>query len=205
MKPRYLVALSTVLLAGLIVHGPLSAAPDAAFSGAAQATAKLGAAAPDFKLKDCFGKEFSISEFKGKTVVLEWINQDCPVSKGAHDKRVMQEVYKKYADKGVVWLGIDSTHGMPAERNRVYAAQAGLAHPILMDPDGKVGRMYQAKRTPHMYVIDKSGTLVYEGAIDDQKETNYVAAALDDLLAGRTVSKARTDAYGCAIKYAPTP
>jgi peroxiredoxin len=203
MKSKYFLALSAVLLAGLIVHGSLSAAPEAASSGSQQATAKLGSPAPDFKLKDSFGKEFTISEFKGKPVILEWINQDCPVSKGAHEKKNMQNVYKKYADKGAVWLGIDSTHGMTAERNRVYAAQMGLAHPILLDPDGKVGHMYQAKRTPHMYVIDSAGVLVYDGAIDDQKETNYVAAALDDLLANRPVSKSRTDAYGCTIKYAP--
>jgi hypothetical protein len=80
-----------------------------------------------------------------------------------------------------------------------------MAYPILLDPEGKVGRLYQAKRTPHMFVIDKGGTLVYDGAIDDQKNQNYVAAALDDLMANRPVSKSKTDAYGCGIKYAPAP
>jgi cytochrome oxidase Cu insertion factor (SCO1/SenC/PrrC family) len=92
MKSKYFLALSAVLLAGLIVHGSLSAAPEAASSGSQQATAKLGSPAPDFKLKDSFGKEFTISEFKGKPVILEWINQDCPVSKGAHEKKNMQNV-----------------------------------------------------------------------------------------------------------------
>lgn len=201
MKPKYLAFASALVIAGVLLHGSLIAAPDNAAAGGAQA--KIGEAAPDFKLKDTFGKEFTISEFKGKAVVLEWINQDCPVSRKAHEKSTMQDVYKRFADKGVVWLGIDSTHEMTAERNRVYAAKMGLAHPILMDPDSKVARQYQAKRTPHMFVIDKGGKLVYEGAIDDQKEQNYVAAALEDILAGREVSKSKTDAYGCTIKFAP--
>lgn len=165
-------------------------------------TAKVGEPAPDFKAKDVYGKAFTLSEFKDKIVVLEWINQDCPVSKGAHDKGTMQEVYKKYAGKGVVWLGVDSTAGMTAEKNRVYAAAMGLAYPILMDGDGKIGHSYQAKRTPHMYVIDRGGKLAYAGAIDDRKDKNYVAAAIDDLLADRPVAKPQTDAYGCTVKYA---
>jgi len=203
MKTHWLIVLPGAVVAALIIHGSLTAAPGASGGSPSPADqAKIGSPAPDFKLKDTFGKEFTISEFKGKLVVLEWLNQHCPVSRGAHEKSKMQNVYKKYADKGVIWLGIDSTKGATAEENRVYAARMGLAYPILLDPLGKVGRMYQAKRTPHMFVIDKAGTLAYEGAIDDQKDKNYVAAAIDDLLAGREVAKPKTDAYGCTVKYA---
>lgn len=199
MKLKWILASSASCLVALALHAQLSAAPE---SSGSTAPAAVGSPAPDFKLKDTFGKEFTISEFKGKPIVLEWINQDCPVSRKAHDVRKMQDVYKKYAEKGAIWLAIDSTASATAERNRVYAARMGLACPILMDTDGTVGHLYQAKRTPHMYVIDKEGVLVYDGAIDDQKDKNYVAAALEDLLAGRPVSKPKTDSYGCGIKYA---
>lgn len=200
MKLQWVLVMSAILSVGLLLQNQLRAAPES--SGASSTAAKVGSPAPDFKLKDTFGKEFTLSEFKGKPVILEWINQDCPVSRKAHEKSKMQDVYKKYAEKGAVWLAIDSTQGATAERNRVYAARMGLAHPILMDPDGRVGRMFQAKRTPHMFVIDKAGILAYDGAIDDQKDSNYVAAALEDLLANRPVSKSKTDSYGCGIKYA---
>jgi peroxiredoxin len=203
MQPKHLVITAALLSVGLGTYALTIAQNPAAASS--REAAKIGSAAPDFKLKDTFGKEFALSEFKGRPVVLEWVNQDCPVSRAAHEKSKMQNVYKKYADKGVIWLGVDSTQGMTAERNRVYAARMSMAYPILLDPEGKVGRLYQAKRTPHMFVIDKGGTLVYDGAIDDQKNQNYVAAALDDLMANRPVSKSKTDAYGCGIKYAPAP
>lgn len=171
---------------------------------AAPATkAKLGEAAPDFTLKDVYGKAFKLSDFKGKIVVLEWISKDCPVSRGFHEKKIMQSTYGKYAGKGVIWLAIDTTHYVKPETNRVYAAEKNLAYPILHDPDGKVGRTYGARTTPHMFVIDKAGKLRYDGAIDDRGKTNYVAAALDDLLAGRPVAKSRTEPYGCTVKYRP--
>lgn len=199
MRLQWLLASSATVLVGLAVHTHVRAAGE---SASAATAAKVGSPAPDFKLKDTFGKEFTLSEFKGRPVVLEWVNQDCPVSRKAHEKSKMQDVYKKYVGKGAVWLGIDSTHTATAEGNRVYAAQMGLAYPILLDTDGKVGRAFGAKRTPHMFVIDKAGTLVYDGAIDDQKDQNYVSAALEDLLANRAVGKSKTDAYGCGIKYA---
>lgn len=163
--------------------------------------AELGAPAPDFELQDVFGKAFKLSEFKDRIVVLEWLNRDCPVSRGKHDDGVMQKLYKKYADDGLIWLGIDSTHGRKPEQNRVYAAEKGLAHPILLDSTGKVGRLYGAKTTPHMFVIDKKGVLAYDGAIDDKGSNNHVAAAIDALLAGKPVSTAKTAPYGCSIKY----
>ncbi len=165
------------------------------------APAAPGSEAPAFALKDVYGKEFKLADFKDKIVVLEWINQDCPVSRGAHEKKLMQDSYKKYAAKGVVWLAIDTTNGVQPEKNRVYAAQQSLAYPILHDTDGRVGRAYGAKTTPHMFVIDKGGKLVYSGAIDDRKDKNYVAAALDELLAGKPVSRPKTEPYGCTVKY----
>lgn len=194
------MALSIVAVGGLLLYSTL-AAPES--SGGMMVKAEVGKSAPDFKLKDTYGKEFTLSEFKGKIVVLEWMNKDCPVSRGCHEKSEMQNTYKKYADKGVIWLAIDSTHTLNPEKNRVYAVKAGLNYPVLNDADGKVGRMFQAKRTPHMFVIDKSGTLAYAGAIDDKGDKNYVAAAIDDLLANRPVAKPQTDAYGCGIKYGP--
>lgn len=167
------------------------------------AKAELGKAAPGFELKDTYGKAFKLSDFKGKIVVLEWINRNCPISRGCHEKTVMQKTYKKYAAKGVIWLAIDTTVGTDPESNRVYAAVQGLAYPILHDLDGKVGRAYGAVTTPHMFVIDKKGNLTYAGAIDDQAEKNYVAAALEDVLAGRKVAKPMTKPYGCSVKYPP--
>ena len=163
--------------------------------------AAAGQVVADFKLKDVYGKEFTLSEFKGKIVVLEWANRECPVSREAHQKSVMQNTYKKYADKGVIWLAVDSTDKADAEKNRVHAAVMGLNYPLLHDTDGKVGRGLGAKTTPHMFIIDKQGKLAYSGAIDDQKK-NYVADALEDLLAGRPVATAKTQPYGCGVKYA---
>ncbi len=162
---------------------------------------ELGAPAPDFAMKDVYGKEFKLTEFKGKIVVLEWINQKCPVSRGKHDDDVMQKTYRKHAAEGVIWLAVDSTNGRKAEENRVYAAEKGLAYPILDDSAGKIGRTYGAKTTPHMFVIDRNGNLAYDGAIDDKANKNYVEAAIEDLLAGRPVKTAKTAPYGCSVKY----
>ncbi len=167
----------------------------------APAGAEVGSPAFGFELPDVYGKVFKLAEFKGRIVVLEWINQACPVSRGKHDDGVMQKTYKKYAKDGVIWLAIDSTHGRKPEQNRVYAAEQQLAYPILQDADGKVGRAYGARTTPHMFVIDKKGVLAYDGAIDDKADKNYVVAALDALLADKPVTTAKTAPYGCSVKY----
>jgi peroxiredoxin len=164
------------------------------------AKAAIGEAAPDFTLKDIYGKEFKLSEFKNKIVVLEWMNQHCPVSRAHHDKHTMQDIYKKAADK-VIWLGIDTGKTNQPESNRIYAAKMGIVYPILHDTDGKVGRSYGASHTPHLFVIDRTGKLAYSGAIDDKGSTNYVADAIEALLAGKEVAKTKTDPYGCGIKY----
>ncbi len=193
MRTKWVVSVTMAAVVGGLLYGISLAA------GAGKGV-EPGQAAPDLALKDTYGKEFKLSDFKGKIVVLEWVNKGCPVSKGAHEKQEMQKVYKKYAGKGVVWLGIDSTEGAKPEENRVYAAEMSLAYPILHDPDAIAANAYGAKRTPHMFVIDKDGKLVYAGAIDDKASKNYVAAAIDDLLAGKPVSKPRTEAYGCTLK-----
>ena len=181
----------------------LVVAPSVAEDAKTKVKAEVGKPAPDFTLPDVYGNDFKLSQFKGKVVVIEWINQFCPVSLGKHRNRTMQNLVKKYAKEGVVWLAIDSTHKTDAEKNRVYAANMALAYPILADPSGRVGKMYGAKTTPHMFVIDKDGKLVYDGAIDDKRDRNYVDEAVAATLRGSTVSKSKTKAYGCSVKYKP--
>lgn len=201
MKSKWTMVIAVVACAGSVaLYSRTLAAPGAAEKKESR-KAELGKPAPDFALQDTYGKEFKLSEFKGKTVVLEWFNANCPVVKSSHEKQKMQKVYKEYAEKGVIWLAIDTTAGAQAEPNRVHAAEYGLAYPILMDTDGEVGRAYGAKTTPHMFVVDKTGNLVYDGAIDDKASTNYVANALEDVLAGKTVRKSKTEPYGCGVKY----
>ena len=197
------LSLGCTLVAGLLL-APLALGQAAA--DPKHAAAEVGQAAPSFTLKGADGKTYNLSDFKDKVVVLEWLNQDCPVSKGAQP--VMKETSQKYAGKGVVWLAIDSTHGQTGEKDAEYAQKLGLSHPILLDSDGKVGHAYGAKTTPHMYVINK-GTLVYAGAIDNNagrnksgdQYRNYVAEALDSVLAGKEIALSKTQPYGCSVKY----
>ena len=179
-------------------------------------TAKLNELAPDFKLVDSNGKEHSLSDFKGKLVVLEWINFECPFVKKHYNSKNMQSLQLKYTKKDVVWLSVcSSNEGKQGNfsneeiNDRVKNHNAKMSA-YLIDTDGKVGKKYGAKTTPHMYVIDKTGKLVYAGAIDDKASTdledvneakNYVSNALDELLAGRTVSFQSSTSYGCSVKY----
>jgi len=184
------------------------------------ADAEVGKPAPDFTLTDTDGQKYSLSDYTGKStgkgngiVVLEWFNPDCPFIKKHHDKyKTMNELEAKYADEGVVWLAINSgapgKEGAGLERNQKAREDYAMVYPVLIDEDGKVGRMYGAKTTPHMYVIDAEGILLYEGAIDDNRdvyklgETNYVGVALTAILAGEDVADAETRPYGCSVKYA---
>lgn len=176
--------------------------------------AAIGEQAPDFSLKDLNGNEVKLADFKGKTVVLEWFNPECPFVKLSHTKGSLQGLAKK--QDGVVWLAINSggegKQGFGVEKNRSGAQTFGLEHPILLDPEGSVGRAYGATNTPHMYIIDPNGKLAYAGAIDnspdgegaspsDGKLVNYVAQALEELAAGKPVSVPQTKAYGCGVKY----
>ncbi len=167
--------------------------------------AEVGKPAPDFALKGTDGKTYKLADYKDKTVVLEWINRDCPVSRARLP--IMRELARKYGKKGVVWLAIDSTHYQKPEKMAEYIEQNKLPYPVLMDPDGRVGRLYGARTTPHMYVIHNA-TLVYAGAIDDGNnrragQRNYVAEVLDAVLAGKQPPISRTRPYGCSVKYKP--
>jgi peroxiredoxin len=179
--------------------------------------AKVGAPAPDFSLTDLDGKSVKLSDFKGKTVVLEWFNPGCPYVVASHTKGSLVDAAARARKRGVVWLAINS--GAPAkqghgvETNRTAAKQWKMEHPILLDESGKVGKAYGATNTPHMYVIDPSGTLRYRGAIDNSPDgeglsprggtlVRYVDVALEELAAGRPIQTTDTKAYGCTVKYA---
>lgn len=174
----------------------------------AAAAVAVGAPAPGFTLRDAAGKQVALSDFAGKVVVLEWINPDCPFVKRHYQAKTMSDLASRYAGKGVVWLAVNTTHYMGAEDNTKWIESNALPYPILIDATGEVGRLYGAKTTPHMYVIDQHGTLVYAGAIDDDpqgskaEKLNYVARALDEVLAGSPVTTAQTKPYGCSVKYA---
>ena len=199
-------AAGAALLAGLV------AAP--AFAGdddvAEQATAKVGEPAPTFTLMNQEGEEVSLSDYEGKIVVLEQFNDQCPYVKKFYVEGHMNDWASAYADQDIVWLAIDSSNFSSVEENAEIAEEWSIDRPILDDSSGEVGQMYGAKTTPHMFIIDGEGTLVYAGAIDDtpstsaddiEDATNYVAQALDELLAGESVSTPETKPYGCSVKY----
>jgi peroxiredoxin len=179
--------------------------------------AELGKPAPAFTLPDLDGKAVNLADYRGKVVVLEWFNPGCPFVKKSHSKGSLVSAAKRHTDQGVVWLAINSgapgKQGHGLEANREARVAYSLSHPILIDETGIVGRAYGATNTPHMFVIDKQGNLVYRGAIDnspdgegespkDGKLVNHVEVALGDLAAGRPIALAETEAYGCSVKYA---
>ena len=170
----------------------------------------------DFTLTDTNGNQVSLSDYKGKWVVLEWINYDCPFVKKHYDSGNMQALQTKYTEKDVVWLAICSNKpgsqgNFPVEEiHRRWKAHGSTLTAYLLDEDGKVGRIYGATNTPHMYIVDPEGALVYMGAIDSipsasksdiEKADNYVVMALDAVLAGKDVPVKTTKAYGCSVKY----
>ena len=182
----------------------------------AASTASVGQAAPAFSVSDANGKPVSLADFKGKTVVLEWVNPECPYVRKHYDSANMQATQKAATTQGVVWLSVNSTHAShydfkkPAEMQAWTQKQGAAPTATLMDGDGKIGRAYGARTTPHMYVIDARGTLVYAGGIDDKPSSNpgdvktaknLVTAALTDVLAGKAVAQPVTRPYGCSVKY----
>ena len=191
----------------------LALAAGAAFA----APAVVGQAAPTFSATDASGKRVSLADYKGKTVVLEWVNPECPYVRKHYDSANMQATQKAATAKDVVWLSVNSTH--PSHADHKTAAemaawtQAQRAAPTatLLDGDGRIGRAYGARTTPHLYVVDAKGTLVYAGGIDDKPSANpadvksaknLVNAALADILAGKAVAQPTSRAYGCSVKYA---
>jgi peroxiredoxin len=176
----------------------------------------VGSAAPDFSLTDANGKAHSLSQYKGKYVVLEWFNPECPFVKKHYGSGNMQKLQQQYTGKGVVWLTIDSnapgTEGniTPEQAQQITASWRTHQSALLLDPDGKTGRAFGAKNTPNMVVINPEGKIAYEGAIDSKatpnpadipNSTNYVKAALDESLAGKPVTTPQTKPYGCSVKY----
>lgn len=177
---------------------------------------KTGEAAPDFTLNGVDGKSYKLSQFKGKTVVLEWFNKDCPYVRKFYDSKTMQNLQKEQTGKGVVWLAIISSaagkegHMAAADAAKLMTEKGMAATALLLDDKGAVGKAYSAKTTPHMYVIDKAGKLAYQGAMDDRPSAmpkslegaqNYVTAALTSLEKGEPVKTASTTPYGCSVKY----
>ena len=183
----------------------------------AWASAKVGAAAPAFTTATTSGKGVSLGDYRGRIVVLEWTNHDCPYVRKHYDTSNMQTLQKETTGQGVVWLTLISSapgtqgHVSPSQADELTASRKASPTAVLLDPTGIVGKMYGATNTPHMYIIDKAGTLVYAGAIDDRPTAqrsdvrgaqNYVRAALEDVAAGRPVRTPTTRAYGCTVKYA---
>src|SRR6266436_4016423 len=176
----------------------------------------VGTAAPDFSLTDSNGKAHSLSQYKGKYVVLEWFNPECPFVKKHYGSDNMQKLQKEYTSKGVVWLTIDSNapgsegNLSPDAASKVMTGWKTRQTALLLDPEGKAGRAYGAKNTPNMVVINPEGKIVYEGAIDSKatpnpadipNSTNYVKVALDESLEGKPVTTSTTKPYGCSVKY----
>jgi peroxiredoxin len=174
----------------------------------AAAAAKVGAPAPLFTLQDQDGKTVNLADYKDKIVVLEWFNEDCPVCAGHYQSGSMPTLAKELIDKGVVYLAVNSTKGKDNASNKKIAGEWNMTFPILNDASGEVGHTYGAKTTPHMYVINK-GILAYAGAIDDNPrgngtdaKTNYVRKAVEEIMAGQSVTTPETKPYGCSVKYA---
>lgn len=182
-----------------------------------ESKASIGKTAPDFTLTDLHGKARHLSDYRGKFVVLEWNNPDCPFVNKHYGSGNMQALQREYGKKGVVWLTINSSakgkqgYYEPAALEKWLGSEKWAAQAYLRDTDGKVGRLYGAKTTPNMFVIDPKGTLIYAGAIDDKPSTkkadvatakNYVRACLDAAMAGKTVAVHATVPYGCSVKYA---
>jgi hypothetical protein len=198
------VALALVLVAGsFIAHA-----------------ANVGGPAPAFTGVDTKGKTHKLAEFRGKWVVLEWHNNGCPYVKKHYGSGNMQKLQREWTGKGVVWLTVISS--APGNQGYVtaadadaYAAQSKAAPTaILLDPAGDIGRLYEARTTPHMFVVNPQGLLIYNGAIDDKPSTNpadvatasnYISAALTEAMTGKPVTTATTRPYGCSVKYAKSP
>ena len=175
-----------------------------------------GTAAPDISVADSNGKPVRLADYQGKFVVLEWTNPECPFVRAQYGATTMQALQKEAAGRDVVWLAVNSTSQSSSEfktgaqMNAWMQEKRGAPKAVLIDATSAAGRAYDAKTTPHMFVIDPKGTIVYAGAIDDKRSAresdrktahNYVRAALDEALAGKPVTVAATQPYGCSVKY----
>ena len=199
-------AVSGLLLLGLMT----------AVMFAAEAAVNINQPAPDFSGVDSNGKTHTLSDYRGRTVVLEWTNHDCPYVRKHYDSGNMQDLQKAATSDGIIWLSIISSaprkqgHVSGSEANTLTAQRKASPTAVILDEKGEIGRLYGAKTTPHMYIIDAKGTLVYMGGIDSipssnmadiERATNYVDAALRALAAGKPVTDAVTRPYGCSVEY----
>ncbi len=179
-------------------------------------TAKVNAPAPDFTATDSEGQSHSLAQYHGKYVVLEWHNQGCPYTRKHYESGNMQNLQKEWTAKGVVWFTVISSapgaqgYVTPTQENEYLAAMHAAPTAALLDPDGKLGRLYSAKTTPDMFIIDPQGKLIYAGAIDNRPTPdaedikgadNFVSDALSSAMAGKPVAMPYTRAYGCSVKY----
>jgi peroxiredoxin len=200
MKRMRVAALSTGI--AMICAGALALTP--------------GETAPDFKGTDSNGKTETLAQYRGKYVVLEWANKGCPYERKLYENGTMESLQKRWTAKGVVWLSVLSSapgqqgNVSPAEENDYLRTMKAAPTAAILDPSGTIGRLYGAKTTPHMFVIDPTGKIVYQGAIDDQPSPdpstlkgakNYVSAALEESMAGKPVATPITKSYGCSVKY----
>lgn len=219
MQLRAPLLLSVVLLGCNPAPAPTSntaAEPKPSAAAAAASQAEVGKPAPDFTLTDYEGKTVHLADLRGKTVVLEWFNPDCPFVKASHSKGSLKGLAERWTEKGVVWLGVNSAapgkQGHGGERVAEGKKAFGMTHPVLADETGKVGHLYGATNTPHIFVIDPQGTLRYRGAIDNSPDgagesptsgtlVNYADVALQHVTAGKPVDTPETRAYGCSVKY----
>ncbi|MCH8473980.1 MAG: redoxin domain-containing protein [Opitutales bacterium] len=185
-------------------------------TGLVASAATVGEPAPEFTLTDSHGQEHSLSDFEGQFVILEWINHECPFVVKFYSVGKMQELQETYTDQGVVWLKINSSapgkqgHMTPEQANEINEEKGVNATATLLDHDGEVGRLYGARVTPHMYIINPEGVLIYNGAIDSIRSTNsddieqaenYVVSAMTAAMAGEEIENPVTQAYGCTVKY----
>jgi len=186
------------------------------FSLTTYAGVEVGKAAPDFTGVDSNGKQHSLSQYKGKTVVLEWTNHDCPYVKKHYNSGNMQKLQKDATANDIVWLSIISSkpgkqgHVSSKQANQLTQSRNAAPTAVILDESSEIGMLYGAKTTPHMYIVDKSGQLVYMGGIDDNPSKNeddiptsknYVSAGLDALAAGKSIENSITRPYGCSVKY----
>lgn len=210
---KILFAMLLFALAGVIISGCKSKTAEPPKEVEKKVKEKVFVESPDFALKNYDGKEYKLSDYKGKIIVLEWFNYECPFCRYHYETTTeMVDLAKKYKEQGVVWLAVNSTSHQETEKNKNFAEKFNVPFPILDDRDGKVGRMYGAVTTPHMFIINKDGVIVYNGAIDNSpmgkvadnsnKKVVHVAIALDELLAGKEVSVGMSKPYGCSVKYA---
>jgi len=206
-------AILTSLLT-LVIGSSTATADRPAVPAATTAKPPVGKIAPDFQLTDTDGKTVKLSALRGKVVVLEWFNPDCPFVKQAHGEGALEDMAARWTAKGVVWLAVNSAapakQGYGRDRNAAARKEWSLAHPVLLDETGVAGKAYGATNTPHMYVIDKKGTLVYAGGLDNAPfgevkgggaVVPYAEQAIEATLAGKKVPLAETRAYGCGVKY----